>query len=87
LQQAQDGSYRVAINGTECLRTRSRKTAVKRFNEMRSELEQAYPARQLTEAEKEKTMHTAIGDSLVAHNSLGGRKKKTSAGGTRTFGG
>jgi len=87
LEQTQDGSYRITVNGEERFRTRSKKVAVKRFNEMRIEMERAYPPRQLSADEKERTMHAAIGDSLVGHNSLGGRKKKTSAGSTRTFGG
>ena len=87
LEQSEDGTYRVTVHAEEILRTRSSSTAVKKFNKVRLEMEQAFPARELTADEKEKTMHTAIGDSLVGHNSLGGRKKKTSAGSTRTFGG
>jgi len=87
LQQSDDGFYLVTVHGQENLRTRSRSKALKKFNNVRQEMEQAFPARELTVEEKEKTMHTAIGDSLVGHNSLGGRKKKTSAGSTRTFGG
>ena len=87
LEQTENGTYLVTIHGEEYLRTRSKTAAPKRFNEVRLEMEQAHPPRQPTADEKEKTMHTAIGDSLVGHNSLGGRKKKTSAGSTRTFGG
>ncbi len=46
-----------------------------------------FPARELTADEKAEMLQRAIGDSLVGHNSLGGRKKKTTAGSTRTFGG
>ncbi len=50
-------------------------------------MEQQYPAHKLTPEETAEALRAEIADSLVAHNSLGGRKKKTTAGGTRTFGG
>jgi hypothetical protein len=61
--------------------------AVQKFNELRQEMEKRFPARELTPEEKTEMMQFAIADSLVGHNSLGGRKKKTTAGSTRTFGG
>ena len=87
LDQPEEGSYSVTIEGQEVLRTRSQRAAVQRFNELRLEMEKRYPARELTAEEKAEIRQLAIGDSLVGHNSLGGRKKKTTAGGTRTFGG
>jgi hypothetical protein len=50
-------------------------------------MEAKYPARELTAKEKAETLRLAFADSLLGHNSLGGRKKKTTSGGTRTFGG
>ena len=87
LDQSEDGAYIVSIEGQEVLRTRSQRAAVQRFNELRVEMEKRYPARELTLEEKAEILQLAIGDSLVGHNSLGGRKKKTTAGSTRTFGG
>ncbi len=58
-----------------------------KYNELRSEMELRFPARALTADEKAELLLREIGDSLLGHNSLGGRKKKTTAGGTRTFGG
>jgi len=61
--------------------------AIKKFNIMRLEMEARYPAREPSAQEKAEILARAIGESLVGFNSLGGRKKKTTAGRTRTFGG
>ena len=41
----------------------------------------------ISDKEKAETFRRIMEDALVQHNSLGGRKKKTTAGSTRTFGG
>lgn len=87
LNQSEDGSYRITLQGQEISCTRSQRMAVKKFNSLRQEMEKRFPARELTPDEKAEILQMAIADSLVAHNSLGGRKKKTTAGSTRTFGG
>jgi hypothetical protein len=43
--------------------------------------------REPTPEEKAELLQREINESLLGHNSLGGRKKKITAGGTRTFGG
>lgn len=87
LRKDTTGEYVLIMAGTEILRGRSEKQAVSRFKELRKEMETKYPARELTKEERLEMLKLAVGDALVGHNSLGGRKKKTSAGGTRTFGG
>jgi len=87
LTETQDGLHVVTLAGGEILRTRSRTAAAKRFNELRREAELKYPARELTQEQKEEIRKNAMLDAMLGHNSLGGRKKKTTAGGTRTFGG
>jgi len=87
LNQTESGCYVVSLQGQEILKTRSRREALDRFNALRNEMESRFPKRELTPGEKAEIMRQAVGDSLVSHNSLGGRKKKTTAGGTRTFGG
>ena len=87
LSRADDGSYLVTVEGQELLRTKSQRAAVARFSKLRQEMEARFPARELTVEEKREILQRSIADSLVGHNSLGGRKKKTTAGGTRTFGG
>lgn len=87
LKQSEDGAYRVTLQGQEILCTRSRKAAIQKFNQLRQEMEKRFPEREPTLREKAQMLQIAIADSLVAHNSFGGRKKKTTAGSTRTFGG
>ena len=82
-----DRCFIVSIAGQIVLRSRSQRAAVEKYNELRKEMEARFPARELTASEKAELLQREIGDSLVGHNSLGGRKKKTTAGGTRTFGG
>lgn len=87
LTQTETGHYVLALQGKEILNTKSRREALDRFNSLRNEMESRFPKRELTLEEKAEVMRNAIADSLLGHNSLGGRKKKTTAGGTRTFGG
>lgn len=87
LEMALDGSYVVTIAGHVVLQSRSQSKAVAKYNQLRREMESLFPARELTQEEKVKLLQREIGDSLVGHNSLGGRKKKSTAGATRTFGG
>ena len=87
LSKAEDGSYIVTIMAQTVFLSRSQRAAIDKYNELRREMESRFPARELTPEEKNELLHRQIGDSLVGHNSLGGRKKKTTAGGTRTFGG
>lgn len=87
LSRVDDGTYSVTVEGQEILRTKSQRTAVARFTALRQEMEARFPARELTSEEKKEILQKVIADSLVGHNSLGGRRKKTTAGSTRTFGG
>jgi hypothetical protein len=87
LTETDDGYHVVVMHGGEILRTRSQKAAAAKFNELRREMETRYPAIAMTPEEKAEIFRKATLDGMLGHNSLGGRKKKTTAGGTRTFGG
>ena len=87
LKNNEDGTLVVTIAGEQILATKSSRAAIAKFNALRRELEERFPACQATPEEKAELLKREIGESLVGHNSLGGRKKKTTAGGTRTFGG
>jgi len=87
LSKDQTGLFIVTMAGQEVLSTRSQRSALAKFNSLRAELEEKFPMRQPTAEEKSELLQREINDSLLGHNSLGGRKKKTTAGGTRTFGG
>ena len=87
LTKNENGMFVVTMSGQEILVTKSQRSALMKFNALRAELEQKFPAREITAEEKAELLQREINDSLLGHNSLGGRKKKTTAGGTRTFGG
>ncbi len=87
LSKSADGIFVVTMSGQQILSTKSQRSAVARFNALRAELEKKFPMLEPTAEEKAELLHREINDSLLGHNSLGGRKKKTTAGGTRTFGG
>lgn len=87
LYKAEDGRFVVKMAGQEIVSTKSQRSALTKFNSLRKELEERFPAREPTPEEKAELLQREVSDSLLGHNSLGGRKKKTTAGGTRTFGG
>lgn len=87
LSKSGDGHFVVTVSGQEILDTKSQRSALAKFNSLRAELEKKFPSRQPTAEEKAELLQREINDSLLGHNSLGGRKKRTTAGGTRTFGG
>lgn len=87
LSKNTDGFFVVKRGDQEILSTKSQRSALAKFNTLRAELEKKFPTRKPTSEEKAELLHREINDSLLGHNSLGGRKKKTTAGGTRTFGG
>lgn len=78
---------RVTADGREVFSSRSERAAVAKFNALREELERKFPAAEFSDEERAEALKTMLADSMVGHNSLGGRKKKTTAGSTRTFGG
>lgn len=87
LSRNADGLFVVKVGSAEVLSTKSQRSALAKFNALRVELEKKFPTRETTSEEKAELLQREINDSLLGHNSLGGRKKKTTAGGTRTFGG
>jgi len=86
LSKDADGLFVVTMCGQEILSTRSQRSAVTKFNALRTELEKKFPMREPTAQEKHELLQREINDSLLGHNSLGGRKKRTTAGSTQTFG-
>jgi len=87
LDSTADGWLHVTLDGQDVLKTRSQRAAILKFNALRLELERRFPPRELSDGQKAEIFREILKDSLVQHNSLGGRKKKTTAGSTRTFGG
>jgi hypothetical protein len=87
LYQDQRGYFVVKMADQEILSTKSQRSAISKFNSVRAELERRFPARESTAEERAFLLQKEINDSLLGHNSLGGRRKKTTAANTRTFGG
>ena len=87
LTETGDGFHVIVMQGGEIFRTRSQKAAAAKFNELRREMEAKYPVAEITPQERAEMSRKSMLDAMIGHNSLRGRKKKTTAGGTRTFGG
>ncbi|HYL63751.1 MAG TPA: hypothetical protein VE077_14120 [Candidatus Methylomirabilis sp.] len=86
LDADQDGQFKVTLQGTEIFRSSSSTKALKKFNEVRKELEEKFPTHDLSVEEKSELLQRSIMDSLVKHNSLKPEEKKSAARSTRTFG-
>lgn len=86
LSKDEHGDYVLMLAGQQVLRTRSEKNATARFKELRTEMETRYPARELTPEERASMFRAAVAESIVGSSSVRKRKKST-ARGTRTFGG
>jgi hypothetical protein len=86
LDTERDGQFTVTLQGTEILRSRSSTKALKKFNELKKELENKFPAQgDLSAEEQRELLQRALSDDLVKDNSVRERKKST-ARSTRTFG-
>jgi hypothetical protein len=82
----ESGENVITLAGSEVMRTRSEKKATERFKELRSEMEKKYPARDLTSEERASMLQTAVAEAVSGTSTVRKRKKST-ARGTRTFGG
>jgi hypothetical protein len=87
LTQSEDGFYQVTVHGQEIFRTRSKHGAVQKFNEVRQQMEKAFPPSELTPDAKAEILSKVIADFDVAQATLPRKKKKSAASSTRTFGG
>lgn len=87
LTQTKDGFHVVSMNGAEIFRSHSEKIAHAKFKQLREDIAAKYPVSELTPKQKAEIFRQAKLDAMLGHNSIGGRKKKTTARGTRTFGG
>lgn len=87
LTRNHEGIYVIRIGSEEVFTTKSERVALAKFKSLKQALEAKFPKREPTKEEKAELLQREINDSLLGHNSLGGRRKKTSAGSTRTFGG
>jgi len=86
LSKSTNGFFVVTMCGRELVNTKSPRAALARFNAIRAELELKFPMREPSQEERLQLLQSEINNSLVGHNSLGGRKKKTTAGRTHRRG-
>ena len=87
LTKETDGTYLVAMQGQELMRTRTEKKAIARFNAVRMNLESQFPARELTPEEKRSALENLLLDyksGQVRASTKPAKKEKIT--GTRTFG-
>jgi hypothetical protein len=87
LSDESNGYFVIKVQGQEQVRTRSKRAAVSKFNKLRQELETCYPVHELTPEQKAETFRVAVGEWISTQYASRQRKKKSTAGSTRTFGG
>ena len=83
----EDTEYVVTLAGEELIRTTIERNALRKFNILRKELEEKYPARELTKEEKQEALKRLIGDRVYTEvrNSMKVPKKDKMPK-TRTWG-
>jgi hypothetical protein len=86
LAEEPKGNYVVHLEGVTVLETHSRNRAVAKFNSIRREMENHFPPQKQTPEEQAENFRKLVNDGLVGPYSKRTRKKST-AKGTRTFGG
>lgn len=87
LTKERDGSYVIAMQGEEILRTSVEKKALMKFNELRRNLEAQFPAHEMSPEQKREALMNLIGDIKFTQvrNSMK-KPKKDKIAKTRTFG-
>ena len=85
LEKAQDGKYRLELDGNLVATFTREKAAINEYNKIRCRLEAALPPAQLSDEEKRQLLQKSISESLVAHNSLRAEPRRKPAK-SRTFG-
>ena len=83
----ENGVFVIQLQGKEILRTRSKRTALSKFNELRRSMEQQFPTKEVTPEEKVEVLKGILNEALLADVGRRPAKKRSTAGSTRTFGG
>ena len=82
----EQGEFVVQVQRKEILRTRSKQTALSKFNALRRSMERQFPAREVTPEEKKELLNSIFNEALLADVGRRPPKKRGTARGTRTFG-
>ena len=79
------GVFVIQVQDKEILRTRSKRTALSKFNELRRSMEQQFP-REVTPEEKRELLKSILNEALLDDVGRRPPKKRSTARSTRTFG-
>lgn len=86
LNKEPDGSYVITLKGDEVFRGKMEKKAITKYNKLRAELEQQFPAREMSSEEKAQLLNKHIATDSISHNGDRHQKQRIKSGSTRTFG-
>jgi hypothetical protein len=82
----EQGEFVIRLQGKEILRTRSKQTALSKFNALRLSMEQQFPAKEVTPEEKRELLKSIFNEALLSDVGRRPPKKRSTARSTRTFG-
>ena len=80
------GVFVIQVQGKEILRTRSKRTALSKFNELRRSMEKQFPTREVTPEEKRELLKGILNEASLVDVLRRPPKKRSTARSTRTFG-
>jgi hypothetical protein len=80
-------SFFITIQGKEVFSTRSRRAALARFNEIRKDMEEQFPASGATPDDMKAMLERMLSDVAVDETLRRPPKKRSTARSSRTFGG
>jgi hypothetical protein len=87
LKKTSDGTFVITIQGEEIFRGKIEKKALTEYNRIRKDMEEKYPARELTPEEKSEALRKWMMDAKITEVRNSTRKDKPDKiKGTRTFG-
>ena len=82
-----DGVFLLSTEGCEVFRTRSQRTAIEKFNELRSEMEARFPPKGPSAEDAKVSLQRLMIDVKVDETLRRPPRKRSTARSSRTFGG
>jgi hypothetical protein len=82
-----EGTFSLLIEGQEIFQTRSRRSAIQKFNEIRSEMESKFPPKGPSPEDAKILLERLMTDVRVDETLRRPPKKRSTARSSRTFGG
>jgi hypothetical protein len=84
---SRDSIFAVSVEGCEIFRTRSRRMAIEKFNEIRCDMEERFPPTGPTAEDAKVLLQRMMTDVAVDETLRRPPKKRSTARSSRTFGG